>query len=130
MASPLPFMAAYPISLASGKHTSFQVIPEFNLGFGTGTIKTNNAPDANLTGFLLEAGARAGLEVHFGFIGVPELSLVGSVGLYFRHEGSKTSRDANGTTTSASISSNKLGTSVGPNPWSIFTNNISAIYYF
>lgn len=119
-----------PLSLASGQHTSFQIIPELNLGMGTGTVKVANQPDTTNTGMLLTAGARAGLEVHFGFIGVPELSLVGSVGAYFSRVASKTSREVNGTTTSQSDTSTGFGTTVGPNPWAIFTNNISAIYYF
>jgi len=29
-----------------------------------------------------------------------------------------------------SVSETRLGTSVGDNPWNIFTGNIAALYYF
>jgi hypothetical protein len=104
-----------PFALAAGKHYTFEFIPELNVGFGTGTIKQvgNPAPpDVNLSGLKLDLGARVGAEVHFGFIGIPELALQASVGLFLRRESWKSS------------------TTVNCEPWAIFANNISAIYYF
>lgn len=117
-----------PLALASGKHLTWELVPEFNLGFTGSTIK-NPAPggtDTSLSGFLFNIGARAGAEIHFGFIGVPELSLEGSVGLYLRRQAVKVKQDPN----SASDGSWNLSTGVGSDPWALFVNQISAFYYF
>jgi hypothetical protein len=127
--------AGVPLALSSGKHYSFEVVPEANFGIAGSTIKatTPGQPDTSLSGLLLDVGARAGAEIYFGFIGVPQLSLQGTIGLYFRHEQFKASRDAaplSPLPTSASNSSNVLATSVNADPWALFVNNISAFYYF
>ena len=73
-----------PLSLASAGHFSFQVVPELNVGFAS----TSQDVPAGMTtveqsfgGFHLDVGARAGAEIHFGFINVPQLSLQGGVGV-------------------------------------------------
>jgi len=120
-----------PLALSNGKHFSFQVIPEMNLGFGSSTTH-NIAPmtDLDQSGFHLDLGARAGGELQFGFIGVPELSLQAGVGLAFAVESFKNTTKAPAGETSTSVSRTSLGTSVGNNPWDIFTGNIAALYYF
>jgi hypothetical protein len=116
-----------PLAFAHGKHYSFLVVPELTVGFATGTIKPGGgAPDIDLSGFKLDLGGRVGAEIHFGFIGVPELSLQGSVGLFFRREAYKAKVGDN----SASDGTTTLGTSVQNDPWALFVNNISAFYYF
>ena len=115
-----------PLAFAHGKHYTFELVPETTIGFASGTIKTNGQPDIDLSGFRFDLGARVGAELYFGFIGVPQLSLQGSVGLYFRREAFKMKQGdasvSDGTTT--------VGTSVQSDPWALFTNNISAFYYF
>lgn len=115
-----------PLALASGQHYTFEVIPEANFGFASGTISVANQSDQNLSGIRLDVGARAGAEVYFGFIGVPQLALQGTIGLYLRHENFKWSQDNN----SASDATTTIATSVQSDPWALFTNNISALYYF
>lgn len=122
-----------PIALAAGKHYTFEVIPELNIGFASGTIKgtgQNPAPDISLSGLKLDLGARVGGEIHFGFIGVPELALQASVGLFLRRESWKASQTVNGATQSDASSVLGFATTVNGEPWAIFANNISAIYYF
>lgn len=122
------FHVGVPLDLHSGKHYSFELIPEVTTGFASGTIG-NLGPgvqDISLSGFRLDAGARVGAEIYFGFMGIPQLALEGSIGLYYRHEQFKVSQGNNG----ASDSSNTFTTSVNADPWAIFVNNISAIYYF
>ena len=119
-----------PINLADAGHFSFQIIPELNIGFaGTGD-RTEGAQEISDGGFLLNVGARAGGEIHFGFMGIPQLSLIGSVGLYLQHRSGSTDTTVGGTTTESSRSTTGIGTTLGPNPWDIFTGNISALYYF
>jgi hypothetical protein len=117
-----------PIALAYGKHYTFEVVPEATVGFTSGTLKSAapNGPDTSLSGFRLDVGARIGAEVHFGFIGIPELALQGSVGLYVRRESYKVKSDQS----SASDGTTTLATTVGADPWALFTNSISALYYF
>ena len=119
-----------PLSLATGKHISLQITPELNLGFthasqapmGTAT----GLPDASLSGVRFDLGARIGGEVHFGFIGVPELSLEGSIGAFFSYQTSGISAGA------ASFSDSSIGLTTASfnNPWDFFTSVVRARYYF
>ena len=120
--------AGVPFALAYGRHYTFEVVPEATVGFTSGTLKSAapNGPDTSLSGFRLDVGARIGAEIHFGFIGVPELALQGSVGLYIRRESFKVKSDQN----SASDGTTTFATTVGADPWALFTNSISALYYF
>jgi hypothetical protein len=130
------FHAGVPLALASGKHFTWMVIPELNFGFASGTIKFTPPPggvaqpDIDLSGLLFDVGARAGAEVHFGFIGVPELSLQASIGLRFRREQIKAKTNVNNVEVSTSDGTNSMGTTVQDSPWGIFTNTLSAFYYF
>ncbi len=125
------FHAGLPIVLAQGRHTAFEVTPEATVGFTTGTIPVPaggvSAQGGNVGGLLLRAGARVGAEVHFGFIGLPELALQATVGLYWRTE---TYHYDQNDGVSISASSTLITTSVNDSPWGIFTDTISALYYF
>lgn len=114
-----------PLALASGRHYTFEIIPELNVGLGGGSA-TVGAADVSHSGFALDVGARAGAEIQFGFIGIPELALQGSIGAMFQL--SSVSSEAGDDETSAS--SYGIGTTVYANPWAIFTNSVSALYYF
>lgn len=140
-----------PIALKAERHYVFELIPEANLGFasGTYTFPTNVPPsqanqprgsreDVDLSGMRFDIGVRAGAEVHFGFIGIPNLALQAGVGMYltlerFKAEGAATTLP-DGTpgfpSTSYKHSSTTFTTSVFNDPWAIFTNNVSALYYF
>lgn len=122
--------AGIPLALAYSKHFTFEAIPEITFGYAGSTVKNPVAggPDNNLSGVRFDLGARAGGEVHFGFIGVPQLSLQATIGIAFRYESIKASLSDN--TVSASQSGVGFGTTVQDAPWAIFTNNISALYYF
>jgi hypothetical protein len=122
-----------PIVLGTpGKHYKFTVIPEANVGYGSSTVKfqpQGNQPaakDLELSGLSLNVGARVGAEIQFGFIGIPELALQGTVGLGFTHSSVKAKQD----TIEASSSANTLQTTVQSSPWGLFTNSVAAIYYF
>jgi len=112
-----------PLSLASAGHFSFQIVPEMNLGFG-GSSATAAGMDVSTSAFHFDIGARAGAEIHFGFINVPQLSLQGSVGVRMNIDSTS---DDPGDGGSSAFS---LATTVGDNPWNIFTSNVAALYYF
>ncbi len=113
-----------PLALAGSRHFSFQVVPEMNIGLSS---SQRAAGGDKLSGFHLDLGARAGGEVQFGFIGIPELSLQAGVGLALSYDRVKAT-PAMGNALVQSRTS--LGTSLAGNPWDIFTGNISALYYF
>ena len=134
---PTAFMlhAGVPLALASSKHFAFELIPEANFGYaklaGDAALNINGNGTTKEAGTHFDLGARAGAEIHFGFIGIPQLSLVGSVGLRFQYDKLTTETNPVGgaglTTTSASTWS--LGTTVNESPWNIFVSNVTALYY-
>lgn len=122
-----------PLSLATGKHISIQLIPELNFGFATSSIEPPQSvsdagppPNAELSGLRLDVGARFGAEIHFGFIDVPQLSLEGSVGAFFTYQ----STSASVGEAHASQSNVLVTTASFDNPWEIFTSLVAARYYF
>ncbi len=131
-----------PLAFAYGKHYKFLLVPELNIGYATQTEAAQNVPagaatppDIHRTGFRFDVGARVGTEIQFGFIGIPELALQASVGLNFRRQVWHASRDANAAAgvpnpESSSDGQTNFGTTVQSDPWALFVNNISAIYYF
>ena len=124
-----------PLAFAHAKHYKFLLVPEFNVGFTRRGEKQNGnpaPPDIERSGFRLDVGARVGTEIQFGFIGIPELALQATVGLNFRRQVWKNSQDgANGAPPgSSSDGETALGTTVQSDPWALFVNNISALYYF
>jgi len=119
--------AGLPIALAGAGHFSFQVTPEIDVGFGSGTVRaTAPTPNTDLNGFLLQVGARVGAEIHFGFIGVPQLSLDASVGLFLENATGKATAAA----ASNKLSTLTIATSSVAQPWDIFRRDIAARYYF
>lgn len=125
--------AGVPLALANHKHMSFQLVPEANIGFAQQTVKDAQATndELKLNGLLVEVGVRIGAELHFGFMGVPELSLQGSVGAYFQNV-SRTGEytPPAGASQSYEDKDTVITTSVYDNPWNIFTSNVAALYYF
>ncbi len=129
-----------PIALATGKHYKFLVVPEMNFGYATRTVKADvvpnvpTPPDVHYSGLRFDLGARIGSEIQFGFIGIPQLALQASVGLNLRHisyGGSQDRDPASGANNAVSVtaSQTQFGTTVQSDPWALFANNISAIYY-
>jgi hypothetical protein len=125
--------AGVPLALASSRHFAFEIIPEANLGYANVTrdATADNAVTKQ-AGTHFDLGARAGAEIHFGFIGVPQLSLVGSVGLRFQYD--KLTYETNPIggpgVTRLSTGMWDLSTTVNESPWNIFISNVGAFYYF
>ena len=126
-----------PLALASTGSFTFEVIPEANVGIGHAGTDPNGpaAGDVSYNGFHFDVGARVGAEISFGFMKLPQLSLVGSVGVRFDTDSGKTNDTqvpgGGGAPIGKSSSTrSEFHTTVGPNPWAIFTNQIAALYYF
>ncbi len=128
--------AGVPLALASAKHFTFEIIPEANFGYGQITQDAALGGATGITkqtGTHLDIGARAGAEIHFGFMGLPQLSLLGTVGLRFDYDklGQDNTPPAPGSASvHASMSDWNLRTSVYDSPWNIFIANVGALYYF
>jgi len=127
------FHAGLPLVVYEGRHYAFLVIPELTVGTTSGKFNPGGtpggaapAPEQDLSGFLFDGGAKIGAEIYFGFIGLPELALQGTVGLTYRRSVFKLVSGGS----SASDGTSTFGTDVGSDPWAIFTNNVSATYYF
>jgi hypothetical protein len=117
--------AGVPLALSTHRHVSFQVIPTIAYAQGQTSIGTGMAA-VDFSGLRFDVGARAGLELFFGFIGVPELSLSATVGVQFevRRYTFETSEVRQHDTTTG------FSTTVQNNPWDIFAGNVAARYYF
>jgi hypothetical protein len=115
------FHAGLPLVLAQLPHANFEVVPEVDLVFLGG-----DEGNADLSGVALAAGARAGFELFFGFIGVPDLSLEASVGLGLSHVSTTLERGSVETTRSTTF----LGLRKLDDPWDIFRSSVAARYYF
>ncbi len=121
-----------PLNLYDRGSFSFQLVPEMNMGLAF-TGDQNAADDIKVKdrGFHYSVGARAGAELHFGFMGIPELSLQGNVGLYLQTDRGATVTKADGMDdVKATDGDVSFGTTLGADPWDIFAGSISALYYF
>lgn len=116
--------AGVPLALASSGHFSFQVVPEAN--FAMGSWSDNQDPETEGGLLQLDLGARAGAEIQFGFIDIPQLSLQGGVGLHYTM--SRTSMDDG--TVETKNTTHRLSTGAHGDPWDMFTGNLAALYYF
>lgn len=114
-----------PLCLASSRHFAFLFVPELNIGFGSGSQETPGG-DEDYSGFQIDAGARVGSEIHFGFMGLPQLSLQGSVGVLFSTSSAKSELGD----TELTEKTTRFQTAAYDNPWNIFTSNVAALYYF
>jgi hypothetical protein len=124
-----------PLAFLNAGHFSFQLTPELDVGFGGGSESTGPATASTAidkSGFGLQLGARAGAEIYFGFIGIPQLALDASVGAFFASASAKrtTTPPSPAPASTLTVSGTIIGTSQINSPWDIFRSNIAARYYF
>ena len=76
-----------PIAAAVSQHATFLIIPEVGFAYGKATFFSPVAAeqDIDASGLQFDVGVRVGGELHFGAIGLPNLSLQLTVGLGFRY---------------------------------------------
>lgn len=119
-----------PVAFAVGKHYTFYVEPLARFGYVSQSSKDSGGNDTSGSGYRLVAGAAAGAEVAFGFIGIPQLSLNALVGLDIDIQGGSDKVPSAMGSQSESFNSRYFGTTVGNAPWDIFRTSVAAIYYF
>jgi hypothetical protein len=126
--------AGMPLALYAAKHATFQVGPEMTFAMGGSNLKGDAAlgtVDMDRSSLYFGLGARAGVEVYFGFIGMPQLALDATVGVGLDYASASFSQEVNGVKTSGTASTFGLQTDDGDKPWEVFTNGvIRARYYF
>jgi hypothetical protein len=119
-----------PIALFHQRHYAFLFIPEVDIGAGFGAMNLDpDIPDTTNKhiGVLVQPALRLGAEVHFGFMGIPHLSLQASVGVRARYTMGQSKDFSDDMTRTHNVT---VGTTVQNSPWNIFISNIAAIYYF
>ncbi len=122
-----------PLALAHTGSFVFEVVPQLNFGITSGSFESMApAIKTDVSGVLFEIGAEVGAEIHFGFIGLPQLSLQGTIGLMLRNVSRTVTIPVPGTMTSVESEKSDLtvATTVDNAPWQLFTQSITAIYYF
>ncbi len=128
--TPDPFALALrvgvPFALLDTRHFVFEVVPEATFGFTSNTVEGPMA-DFDVGSAHFDLGARAGAEIHFGFLDIPQLALQAGVGLRFSHDSGSVDQGGDEV---RSFSSTRIATSLQGNPWDIFVGNIAALYYF
>ncbi len=124
--------AGAPIVVTELQHMALLVVPGATFGMARSDVEPiyddNAPPAAELRGARLDVGVRAGAEIHFGFMGLPNLALEAGIGLLFTTEwasatvGDQSIRDV----------STRISTTSFSDPWDIFSGvgSVSARYYF
>ncbi|MGC4065614.1 MAG: hypothetical protein QM784_13395 [Polyangiaceae bacterium] len=124
-----------PFALYHDSHYAFLFLPEANFGYSTWREKDdrNFQGDQGQDGhsFLVDVAARAGAEIHFGFMGLPMLTLQGTVGAHVTYRDSRAkSVNAAGQSVEQGRYTLDVMTANYHDPWDIFTSSIAALYYF
>jgi len=115
-----------PLALSVHRHVNFEVIPYLTFAYGKSSTGTG-ATEVDFYGLRLDVGARAGFELFFGFIGIPQLALSATVGLQFEYVKLHAAAPGGNAT---SDNTTAISTTVQNNPWDIFAGNVAARYYF
>jgi hypothetical protein len=120
------FHGGLPLALAHARHVTFELVPEADLVFASTAVPQANGQKTEASAWSLRLGARAGFEVFFGFMGLPQLALEATLAAGFSYDSQKAK------TGPVEISSSAWQFSTGRQnePWSIFTGTVAAIYYF
>ncbi|MDP2271759.1 MAG: hypothetical protein Q8N23_33230 [Archangium sp.] len=120
--------AGLPIAIASTQHVIVLLAPELRAGYST----LLNDGSFALTGSLLELALRGAVELFFGFIGVPELSLEAAIRVGFMREAQGLSNFAplgpgGNTLTNETF---RFSTSLSGDAGSVIASTLSLKYYF
>ncbi len=110
-----------PIALLSTQHVIVLLAPEFRAGFSTLT------GGASAGGSLLELALRGGVELFFGFIGVPDLSVEAAVRVGVARDEQSFFSPFGGSSGTANF---RFSTSLSGDAASVIASTLSLKYYF
>ena len=109
--------AGVPITLTAHRHINFHVAPFIGFAQGVSSLDVyvpNQPPTSYvLSNTIFRLGGRAAAEVHLGFLGLPQVSIEASLGLYLQYRATNNQTAQNGTVTSTGSGAFELGTSLG-----------------
>jgi len=112
-----------PVALARGRHINFIALPEANILYATGGNDYPGPTRTQWKGYGFDVGARAGFELFFGFLGMPQFALEGTVGVALNYNAAS-GKLGNAETKDSSW---RFGTD---KPLGFVIGNIAAIYYY
>ena len=120
--------AGLPIAVASTQYVIVLLAPELRAGYST----LLNDATFSLTGSFLELALRGAVELFFGFIGVPELSIEAAIRVGFIREAQGLSNFAPLAPGGNMLTSEtyRFSTSLSGDPGSIVASTLSLKYYF
>lgn len=113
-----------PIAVASTQHVIVLLAPEFRAGLSTLTSSSG------ITGSLLELGVRGAVELFFGFIGVPELSVEAAIRVGVAREAQSFSFSAPLNFNTSTTEVYRFSTSLSGDAGSVVASTLSLKYYF
>ena len=118
----------FPLAMTHHQHATFEIVPEVDLIWAKETIPAvaQGGDATEYSGWSGRAGLRAGFEIYFGFIGVPELAVEAGLGAAIRYDSVKSKVGPIERSTRAW----GLETVRGTEPWSVFTGSVAAMYHF
>jgi hypothetical protein len=122
------FHAGLPLAVRHHRHATFELVPEMDLIWASESLppQTPGGDATEYRGWSLRAGARAGFEIFFGFVGLPQLAVEASLGAAVTYD--KISSKVG--PIERSVRQWGVATLRGSEPWSIFTGNVAAMYHF
>jgi hypothetical protein len=116
-----------PLAMTHHQHATFELVPEIDLIYASEKIPAlGSGDDTTYSGFSVRAGARAGFELYFGFVGIPQLAIEASMGAAVTFDSVKSSVGP----IERSTRTWGFSTLRGTEPWSIFTGSVAAMYHF
>jgi hypothetical protein len=120
--------AGLPLAIRHHRHATFELVPEVDLIYAKEKIPAQavGGDATEYDGWSLRLGARAGLEIFFGFIGLPELAIEAGLGAAVSYD-TVTSKVGPLERTTRRWG---FATVRGTEPWSIFTGSVAAMYHF
>lgn len=123
------FHVSAPIAFASTPNTILFVAPEARFGFGI--TDASGTGGGSSDAYTLNFGVRAGAELFFGLIGLPNLSLEAGVRVGVAHEWRAYYAQTGPSRWQVlTTSQTRFATSLVANPWDLFTSTLAAHYYF
>jgi hypothetical protein len=119
--------AGLPLAITHHEHAVFELVPELDVIWAGEKIPPLGSGDTTrYSGWSARLGARAGFEIFFGFVGLPQLAIEASLGAALTYD-SVTSKVG---TIERSTRAWGLSTVRGTEPWSVFTGSVAAMYHF
>jgi hypothetical protein len=121
----LGFHVGLPIALAQGRHVTALLVPEVDFLYASG--KADQGTPLRIVdwkGIGLDAGARLGAELYFGFLDMPQLALEGSLGVKVRYDSVSMTPKVVG---QSDVSHWSMGSD---RPLGFLAGNVAVIYYF